>query len=55
MKASQITNLLLLLLALFLSAMPALAQNPKQELNDQLFEAARKGDAAAVTGVISQD
>ncbi len=40
MKASQITNLLLLLLAaLFLSAVPALAQNPKQELNDQLSTA----------------
>lgn len=55
MKASQITNLLLLLLAaLFLSAVPALAQNPKQELNDQLFEAARKGDAAAVTALLDR-
>lgn len=55
MKASQLTNLLLLLLAaLFLSAVPALAQNSKQELNDQLFEAARKGDAAAVTALLDR-
>ena len=30
------------------------AQNPKQELNDQLFEAARKGDAAAVTALLDK-
>ena len=29
-------------------------QNPKQELNDQLFEAARKGDAAAVTALLDK-
>lgn len=54
MKASQITNLLPLLLAAVLSAIPAQAQNPKQELNDQLFEAARKGDAAAVTALLDK-
>ncbi len=54
MKASQITKLLLLLLAAVLSAFPAQAQNPKQELNDQLFEAARKGDAAAVTALLDK-
>ncbi|HLO00138.1 MAG TPA: ankyrin repeat domain-containing protein [Pyrinomonadaceae bacterium] len=55
MKASENTNLLLLLLAaLFLSAFPALAQDPKQELNDQLFEAARKGDAAAVAALLDK-
>ena len=31
-----------------------LAQNPKQELNDQLFEAVRKGDAAAVTALLDK-
>ena len=31
-----------------------LAQNPKQELNDQLFEATRKGDAAAVTALLDK-
>ena len=34
------------LLALLLPQNPS---NSKQELNDQLFEAVRKGDAAAVT------
>ena len=29
-------------------------QNPKQELNDQLWEAARKGDAAAVTALLDK-
>ena len=55
MKPSQMTNLLFLLLAaMFLAASPAFAQNPKQELNDQLFEAARKGDAAAVTALLDK-
>ena len=55
MKPSQMTSLLLLLLAaMFLAASPALAQNPKQELNDQLFEAARKGDAVAVTALLDK-
>lgn len=30
------------------------ATNPKQELNDQLFEAVRKGDAAAVTSLLDK-
>lgn len=54
MKASQITKLLPLLLAAVLSAFPAQAQNQKQELNDQLFEAARKGDATAVTALLDK-
>ncbi len=33
---------------------PAAPQNAKQELNDQLFEAARKGDAAAVTALLDK-
>ena len=32
-----------------LPVVPQDAANPKQELNDQLYEAVRKGDAAAVT------
>ncbi len=30
------------------------AVNPKQELNDQLYEAVRKGDAAAVTSLLDK-
>ncbi len=42
---------LLSLLALpFLQA----TQNPKQELNDQLYEAVRKGDVAAVTSLLDR-
>lgn len=55
MKASQITSRLLLLLAtMFISAILIIGQIPKQELNDQLFEAARKGDAAAVTALLDK-
>lgn len=41
---------------LSLLALPFLqtAQNPKQELNDQLYEAVRKGDAAAVTSLLDR-
>lgn len=42
--------LLSLLLYPFLQA----AQDPKQALNDQLFEAVRKGDAAAVTSLLDK-
>lgn len=40
----------------FLFALLALLvnQDPKQALNDQLFEAARKGDAAAVTALLDK-
>ncbi len=34
------------------SAVSANRDDPKQELNDQLFEAVRKGDAAAVTAAL---
>ncbi|HEY0431459.1 MAG TPA: ankyrin repeat domain-containing protein [Pyrinomonadaceae bacterium] len=54
MKASHFTNVLLLLLTAILSAFPAQAQNPNKELNDQLFEAARKGDATAVTALLDK-
>ena len=33
---------------------PQNTANPKQELNDQLFEAVRKGDAAAVTSLLDK-
>src|ERR1041384_3697668 len=39
----------LLLLSLVVVLPLQTATNPKQELNDQLFEAVRKGDVAAVT------
>ena len=42
---------MLSLLTLFF---PQTATNPKQELNDQLFEAVRKGDVAAVTAALDK-
>lgn len=39
------------LLALFVQQTPT---NPKQDLNDQLFEAVRKGDVAGVTGALDR-
>jgi hypothetical protein len=54
MKMIQLNMRLLLLAALLLSAVPALAQNSKQELNDQLFEATRAGDAAAVKALLDK-
>jgi ankyrin repeat protein len=44
----------ILLVLTVLSASIVLAQNSKQELNDQLWEAARKGDAAQVTALLDQ-
>ncbi|MEA2205766.1 MAG: hypothetical protein QOE77_2542 [Blastocatellia bacterium] len=45
---------LFLVLALLLVPVAVGAQNPKQEINDQLFEAVRKGDAAAVTALLDK-
>ena len=45
--------LFLVVIALF-SAFTAFAQDPKQKLNEQLWEAARKGDVAAVTSLLDQ-
>ncbi|HEY8224426.1 MAG TPA: ankyrin repeat domain-containing protein [Pyrinomonadaceae bacterium] len=42
------------LLTLLLICVLALAQDPKQALNDQLYEAVRKGDAAAVTSLLDK-
>lgn len=54
MTPSRTLKLSLLFLVVFLLCPFVLAQNPKQELNDQLFEAARKGDAAAVTALLDK-
>jgi len=43
-----------LLLVLLFSSLIALGQNQKQELNDQFWEAVRKGDAASVTALLDK-
>ena len=45
---------LLLLVALLLIPLATPAQNPKQELNDQFWEAVRKGDVVAVTALLDK-
>ena len=50
MLALQKVFLFSLLALLF----PQTQTNPKQELNDQLYEAVRKGDAAAVTALLDK-
>ncbi len=45
---------LLLLFALLLIPVATPAQNPKQELNDQFFEAVRKGDVPAVAALLDK-
>lgn len=45
---------ILLLLTTILFAFTALAQNSKQELNDQMWEAVRQGDAAAVKSLLDK-
>src|SRR5215217_5192987 len=42
------------LFSLLALLVPQTQTNPKQELNDQLFEAVRKGDAAAVTAALDK-
>jgi len=42
------------LLSLFLGSVLAFGQDPKQALNDQLYEAVRKGDVAAVTSLLEK-
>jgi len=51
---SKTLHLPLALMATLLLCSMAFAQASKQELNDQLFEAARKGDAAAVTALLDK-
>jgi hypothetical protein len=48
MTRKQILPVLLILIF----ALPALAQDAKQEMHDRLWEAARKGDAAAVKALL---
>jgi len=43
-----------LLTVLFFSSLLVIGQNPKQELNDQFWEAVRKGDAASVTALLDK-
>lgn len=51
MTLTRITLAALLALAL---ALTAVAQDPKQALNEQLYEAARKGDAAEVKALLDK-
>ncbi len=44
----------LFLFSLLVLLFPQTQTNPKQELNDQLFEAVRKGDVAAVTAALDK-
>lgn len=43
-----------LLFSLMALLVPQTQTNPKQELNDQMYEAVRKGDAAAVTALLDK-
>ena len=45
---------LFFLLLTLLTPLVVVAQDPKQELNNQMWEAARKGDAAAVTAALDK-
>jgi len=45
---------ILLTFSLLFTAIPALAQDPKQALNDQLYEAVRRGDVGAVTALLDK-
>jgi hypothetical protein len=45
---------ILLTFSLWLAATAVLAQNSKQELNNQMWEAVRRGDAAAVTALLDK-
>lgn len=44
----------IVLLSLIALLVPQTQTNPKQELNDQLYEAVRKGDVAAVTALLDK-
>ena len=47
-------HLILSLLTVVLCSVSVVAQAPKQELNDQLYEAVRRGDPAAVTALLDK-
>lgn len=40
--------------SILLAATPSLAQDQKQQLNEQMYEAVRRGDAAAVTALLDK-
>jgi ankyrin repeat protein len=50
----KLRPLVLLTLALFFISSSAAAQNAQQELNDQMWEAVRKGDVALVTALLDK-
>ncbi|MCM3869666.1 MAG: ankyrin repeat domain-containing protein [Pyrinomonadaceae bacterium] len=50
----MIRPIVLLVLALLFISSPAPAQNAQQELNDQMWEAVRKGDVALVTALLDK-
>lgn len=50
----KLREMILFLFVLLAIPVAAPAQNSKQELNDQLWEAARGGDAAAVTALLDK-
>jgi ankyrin repeat protein len=45
---------ILLIFSLLLGVTAALAQDPKQQLNEQMWEAVRRGDAAEVTALLDK-
>jgi hypothetical protein len=53
-KAMTLTRITLAALLLLALAPAAAAQDPKQALNEELYEAARKGDAAEVRAVLDK-
>lgn len=50
----KLRPIILLILALLSISTSALAQNAKQELNDQMWEAVRKGDVTLVTALLDK-
>lgn len=50
----KLRQLLMTALALLVAALPVIAQVASQSLNEQMWEAARKGDAAAVTALLDR-
>ena len=50
----MIRPIILFILALLFISSPAPAQNAQQELNDQMWEAVRKGDLALVTALLDK-
>lgn len=50
----KLRPIILLVMAMLFVSPPAPAQNAKQELNDQMWEAVRKGDVALVTALLDK-